>query len=83
MFRLPSTVDELRLKQWNNGVFSTELQNLSLFPRVIPSKDNVVDGNPESLMPLADPLPPITEGTFRGTKLALTELFDRIENRCV
>lgn len=83
MLQLPLTVDKLHLKEWDNGVFSAELRNLSLLPRVIPSKNNVVDGNPESLMPLADPVVPITDGTYRGTQLALTELFNRIETRYV
>ena len=83
MLQLPLTVDKLHLKEWDNGVFSAELKNLSLLPRVIPSKNNVVDGNPESLMPLADPVVPITDGTYHGTQLALTELFNRIETRYV
>lgn len=81
MLELPATVDKLHLREWNKGVFSTELAQLSLLPRVIPSKDNVVDRNPESLMPIADPLTPIKEGTYHGTQLALTELFDRVEKR--
>ena len=80
MFERPSTVDQVHLKEWDKGVFASELSNLLIFPRRV-SLSNAVDNNPESLIPPNNVPPPISEGTFHGTQLALTELFNRIENR--
>lgn len=63
---LPANVADLALKHWDKGVFQYELLQQHL---VVPAK--------------ADPngSKQLSEGTYAGTQLALTEAFDRIENR--
>ena len=71
---LPSNIADLPLKQWDRAVFSTELVNLNIVPPVNPvkvgqkaaAKSTVGSGWVE-------------EGTYAGTQLALTEMYDRIE----
>ncbi len=71
---LPSDIAKATLKAWDKAVFSSELVNLNIVPPLNPVKvgqktadeSNVGNGN-------------IQEGTYSGTKLALTELYDRIE----
>ena len=82
MLELPPTVEKVHLKEWDKGVFASELSKLLIFPRKV-SLAGAIDGNPESVMPPDEVPPPIKEGTFHGTQLALTELFNRIEHRCV
>jgi hypothetical protein len=79
---LPSRVEDFHLREWDKGIFALELNQLSLFPRALPA-DGVADNNPESLMTGIDIPDPIEKGTFHGTALALTEMYDRIEQRCV
>lgn len=68
-----------RLKHgWDDGVFTSELLKKSVVPRnltaaetkakITPPKDA---GKPE----------PLRTGTYRGTKLALTQMTQRIEGR--
>ena len=72
-------VETTRLKHgWDDGVFTSELLNKSVVPRnltaaetkakITPPKDA---GKPE----------PLRTGTYRGTKLALTQMTKRIEGR--
>lgn len=63
---LPVNVADLALKQWDKGVFEYELLQQNL---VVPTKSDPNDSEQ------------LSEGTYAGTQLALTEAFDRIENR--
>lgn len=71
---LPPKIQDLPLKQWDKAVFSSELVNLNIVPPVNPVKvgqeaaDKSTVGNGW-----------IEEGTYAGTQLALTEMYDRIE----
>ena len=71
---LPSNIAKATLKSWDKAVFSSELVNLNIVPPLNPvevgqktaDESNVGNGQVE-------------EGTYSGTQLALTELYDRIE----
>ena len=71
---LPSNIAEAPLKSWDKAVFASELVNLNIVPPLNPVKvdqkkadeSNVGDGQ-------------VQEGTYSGTQLALTEMYDRIE----
>jgi hypothetical protein len=68
---------ESRSWEWDKGVFASELVRQSLFPRHIDSK---------AKSPLKNVLPtpaPLTNGTYKGTRTAATELYRRIEDRWV
>ena len=71
---LPANIAKAPLKSWDKAVFASELINLNIVPPLNPVKvgqkkadeSNVGDGQ-------------IQEGTYSGTQLALTEMYDRIE----
>ena len=71
---LPANIARAPLKSWDKAVFASELVSLNIVPPVNPVKvgqkeadrSNVGNGQVE-------------EGTYAGTQLALTELYDRIE----
>lgn len=61
-------------KQWNHGLFAAELVNSSIFPRKLP-----LDGSTPKT-PINRPST-LAEGTYHGTRIATTEMFQRIESR--
>ena len=71
---LPADIAKAPLKSWDKAVFASELVSLNIVPPVDPvrvgqekaDRSNVGNGQVE-------------EGTYAGTQLALTELYDRIE----
>lgn len=64
---IPEKVADYKLKRWDAGIFAQELVKEDLAPRVAEEgKLRVNDGQ-------------IEEGTYGGTQLALTEMYDRIE----
>lgn len=71
---LPANIAKAPLRSWDKAVFASELVSLNIVPPVNPvkvgqkvaDKSNVGNGQVE-------------EGTYAGTQLALTELYDRIE----
>ena len=71
---LPSNIAKAPLKSWDKAVFASELVNLNIVPPLNPVKvgqkradeSHVGDGQ-------------VQEGTYSGTRLALTEMYDRIE----
>ena len=74
------SIQDVRLKQWDLGVFASELIHRSLFPREITSaKANGLITPPKGL---GDP-GSIPEGTFHGSKAAATEMYRSIEQRYV
>lgn len=63
---------------WADGVFNSELLKQSIVPRNITAA-----GTGETISPpdnVAKPIP-LSTGTYRGTKLALTQMTKRIETR--
>ena len=71
---VPRKVHELPLKSFNKGIFGTELINLDVLP---PTDSKVVA---PSIKSPKEPQGNITEGTYGGTQLALTEIYDRVES---
>lgn len=61
-------------KQWNHGLFGAELTNSSIFPRDLSAKDTKLTTPKEQPSSLA-------EGTYHGTRVATTEMMQRIEAR--
>lgn len=73
------TVHNTLLKHdWDEGVFSSELRIQSIVPRNITAADTK-----DKITPPTDAgkPPPLRNGTYRGTKLALTQMSKRIEKR--
>ena len=70
----PSDIAKASLKSWDKAVFASELISLNIVPPLDPAivgqkkadGSNVGDGQ-------------VQEGTYSGTQLALTEIYDRIE----
>lgn len=83
----PSDPENLLLPLFDTGVFINELAKLDKIPPKTTelTKDEASKGaaNPELLLDKAndDAPPPIKEGTWRGTQLALTKTYDLIETR--
>ncbi|KAJ9616430.1 hypothetical protein H2200_000148 [Cladophialophora chaetospira] len=71
-------VDAAPLKAWADGVFNSELLKQSIVPRNITAA-----GTGETITPPDDVGKPaaLKTGTYRGTKLALTQMTKRIEAR--
>jgi hypothetical protein len=74
------SVQDVRLKQWDLGVFVSELIGRSLFPREITSAETNRLITPRK--DLGDP-GPLPDGTYHGSKLAATEMYRSIEQRYV
>ena len=72
----PNITTAPRLREWDKGVFVSELIKQSIFPRALKAED---DG---FIIP-SNALAPLAEGTFQGSKKAATEMYQRIEQRCV
>ncbi|KAI5359374.1 putative lipoxygenase, lipoxygenase domain superfamily [Septoria linicola] len=81
----PSDVEKVPIPFWDTGVFVTELANLNKLPMKF---ENLTDDereaarrNPEALFQKAQDNAPeaIEEGTYRGTQLALTKVYQLIE----
>ena len=71
---LPSNIADVPLRSWDKAVFSSELVKLNIVPPVNPVKV----GESEALMSSVGD-GSVQEGTYSGTQLALTEMYDRIE----
>lgn len=70
---LPSNIADAPLPSFDPGVLNNELLNLSIYQKLDPDdprKTQDAGGN-------------ITKGTYSGTQVALTQLYSRIEQRCV
>ena len=61
---IPVDISELALKYWDKGVFNHEIVATKIAPN--PNTTVVAKGQ-------------LTEGTYDGTQVALTEMFNRIE----
>ena len=75
---LPQNVADLPLKHWNKGVF-----NYELIAQHLGSKDTAFEHLYHEMMSKFSSANAshhgLSEGTYAGTQLALTETFDRIE----
>jgi hypothetical protein len=74
------SVQDVRITQWDLGVFTSELIRRSLFPRDITSAATKRLITPPK--GLGDP-GSIPEGTYHGSKAAATEMYRSIEQRYV
>lgn len=83
----PRDPEQLSVNGIDSGVFINELANIELLPKRLKSfsdgEKKSFDQNPENLHWKAHEQgpSPIHEGTYRGTKLALTKAYDLIEQR--
>jgi hypothetical protein len=83
----PSKAEDLQLQTFDTGVFVNELVNLEKLPteftNLSKAEEKALETNPDSLLPKAikDAPGALDEGTYRGTQLALTKLYDTIEKR--
>lgn len=81
----PDDVEKVPLPVWDTGVFNTELLNLGLTPQrftdfTVEDREQL-HKNPETLLfkAQAEAPPAIHEGTWRGSQLALTKIYQMIE----
>lgn len=77
LFGTPSATN-MHLVEWDKGMFISELVQQSIFPRQISLPKEDIPGR---LTRPIDVPAPIPEGTYQGTKQAVTEIFQRIEQR--
>ena len=71
---VPDKVGDLPLQSINAGVFVKELVNLDIVPPTDPKVVAPSKKDPK------DPQGNITEGTYGGTQLALTDMYARVES---
>ena len=69
---IPEDIGQFVLKRFDAGIFAQELVKENIAP-VAPSPDN-----PDP--PVEENVGQLEEGTYGGTQLALTEIYDRIEH---
>lgn len=72
----PEKIETATLKSWDSGVFAQELVTMKIV--------QVIDGvaSPETPTEIVEePKGQMTEGTWGGTQLALTDMYSRIERR--
>lgn len=74
---VPADANDFQLKHWDRGVFSLELLSLAITPPTVAITDGGVSDE------VHVPEGQVKEGTYRGTQLALTEIYHRIEKRLV
>lgn len=83
----PKNPHEVPLNDMDTGALINELADLNLLPEKIdltPDEKETCAKSPESLMwTLSEKVEPkpIEKGTYRGTKLALTKVYDLVEQR--
>ncbi|MCJ1433369.1 hypothetical protein MMC27_002729 [Xylographa pallens] len=81
----PQNPADVPMAMWDSGVFITELINLHLSPKKIQitnlgeREQEDIQANPEALLAIVQMPPPIKEGTYRGTQLALTKMYELVE----
>jgi hypothetical protein len=85
----PEQVEDCLVPVFDTGVFVTELSNDDLLPKRLEGLTqqdlDEAKKNPETLLTKASEQAPdsLTEGTYRGTQLALTKVYDMIEKKWV
>ncbi|KAH1515652.1 hypothetical protein V6Z96_008944 [Aspergillus fumigatus] len=74
----PRNPEDLAVSDIDTGVLINELSNINL----LPGKVRVLEENPEIMQAKTyEKPPPIEEGTYRGTQLALTKIYNLVEQR--
>ncbi|MCJ1283228.1 hypothetical protein MMC26_002556 [Xylographa opegraphella] len=82
----PEDPAEVPMAMWDSGVFITELINLNLSPKKIQiaklgeREQEDFNANPEALLAIVSVPPQLKEGTYRGTQLALTKMYELVES---
>ena len=85
----PEDVEDLALPVFDQGVFINELAKNGFLPAKLSLTDKIdqlqLQSNPGLLQAKAEEQAPdsLTEGTWHGTQLALTKIYDLIEKRYV
>ena len=83
----PQNPEDVPIAMWDSGTFVMELINLHLSPEKLrlteltKSEQKTVNANPEALLAVAQPPPCIKEGTYRGTQLAITKMYELVESK--
>ena len=83
----PVNVDEIEIPVFDTGVFINEMAKLDILPEklhdVTDEEKSDFKQNPENLLVKAQEQAPdsLEEGTWRGTQLALTKIYELIEKR--
>lgn len=83
----PADPEDLLIPIWDTGVFINEMAKLDILPaklRNFTDDDKVeLEQNPENLLAKAQEQAPdsLKEGTWRGTQLGLTKIYELIEKR--
>lgn len=83
----PAKVQDCLVPVFDTGVFVTELAKNDLLPKKLTglTEQDLEDAkrNPETLLQKANEQAPdqLSEGTYRGTQLALTKVYDIIEKK--
>ncbi|KAJ6043364.1 hypothetical protein N7460_004719 [Penicillium canescens] len=85
----PKNPEDAVVNDMDSGALINELAKLAILPGKLdltPDEQEACKENPDSLiwtLRRKEPLPRIQKGTYRGTQLALTKLYDLIEQRYV
>lgn len=89
----PSDVNKVPIPVFDTGVFVTELINEDILPKkfdttLTDEEHSAFQDNPETLLEKAKQqaecrADQFVEGTYRGTQLALTKIYDLIEKKYV
>jgi hypothetical protein len=85
----PEHPADLHIPVFDTGVFINEMASLKILPKKFKDFDDKdeknLQQNPENLLEKAfEQAPsPLTEGTYRGTQLALTKMYQLVEGRYV
>jgi hypothetical protein len=83
----PKNPEDAVVNDMDSGALINELAKLAILPGKLdltPDEQEACKKNPDSLiwtLRRKQPLPRIQKGTYRGTQLALTKLYDLIEQR--
>ena len=75
--RMPTQHGLAHLREWDHGVFKSEILKNDIFPRKLTVTDN------DLTTPAEDIGDSLKEGTFAGTEKAATEMHHRIRQRYV
>jgi hypothetical protein len=71
---MPENLNDYELKSWDKGLFTYELQSRFIDP-------DPANAARREEHKKGDLLDQIHEGTYAGTQLALTELYDRVDQK--
>jgi len=69
----------LLINEWDHGLVTQELRRNGIIPR--PLNDKQIEEADGLIVPTTTPDNRLKEGSFDGTQKALTEIFQRMEDR--